>query len=159
MAQINLANLEIRISLLTLVLMNCSHRSTKIDVDSQLQKLRDFINPVQQLWQNPQMGEAISSFGGFCELLGLGKVSDYLVSRRVHEIQDWGLYQLDAEGQAIQKDLDERVKVDKASPFLHIQLISHPGLAIEDYQIFLWVHDGKDREGYSRIRSNTRFMA
>jgi exportin-5 len=113
-AQINLANLEIRISLLTLVLMNCSHRSTKIDVDSQLQKLRDFINPVQQLWQNPQMGEAISSFGGFCELLGLGKVSDYLVSRRVHEIKDWGLYQLDAEGQAIQKDLDDRVKVDKA---------------------------------------------
>lgn len=43
--------------------------------------------------------------------MGLGKVRDYLVSRRVHEIQEWGLYQLDAEGQAIQKELDERVKV------------------------------------------------
>jgi exportin-5 len=57
------------------------------------------------------MDQAIESFGGFCDLLGLSKVRDYLVSRRVHEIQEWGLYQLDAEGQAIQKELDERVKV------------------------------------------------
>lgn len=76
-----------------------------------MQKLQAFISPVQQLWQNAELVEAISSFGSFCELMGLGKVRDYLVSRRVHEIQEWGLYQLDAEGQAIQKELDERVKV------------------------------------------------
>jgi hypothetical protein len=57
------------------------------------------------------MDEAISSFGGFCELLGLSQVRDYLVSRRVHEIDDWGLFQLDAQGQAMQKDLEERLKV------------------------------------------------
>jgi exportin-5 len=55
--------------------------------------------------------EAISSFEGFCELLGLSKVRNYLVSRQVHQIQDWGLYKLDDEGQAIQKELDDRVKV------------------------------------------------
>lgn len=75
--------------------------------------MRGFIHPVQQLWENPRLEEAISSFGDFCELLGLNKVRDYLVSRRVHEIQEWGMFRLDEEGQAIQKDLDERVKVNK----------------------------------------------
>lgn len=91
--------------------MTHSHRATKIDPEVQLQKLHGFINPVQQLWQNPTMDEAISSFGGFCELLGLSQVRDYLVSRHVHEIDDWGLFQLDAQGQAMQKDLEERLKV------------------------------------------------
>jgi exportin-5 len=91
--------------------MFSSHRATKIDPEGRLQKLRAFITPVEQLWQNSEMDAAISSFGGFCELLGLSKVRDYLVSRRVHEIQDWGLYQLDSEGQGIQKELDDRVKV------------------------------------------------
>lgn len=91
--------------------MFSSHRATKIDPEARIQKLRGFITPVQQLWQNSEMEAAIASFGGFCELLGLDKVRNYLVSRHVHQIQDWGLYQLDAEGQAIQKELDERIKV------------------------------------------------
>jgi hypothetical protein len=66
------------------------------------------------------MDEAISSFGGFCELLGLSQVRDYLVSRRVHEIDDWGLFQLDAQGQAMQKDLEERLKVG-APVMLNVQ--------------------------------------
>ncbi|PMD42621.1 ARM repeat-containing protein [Hyaloscypha variabilis F] len=86
------------------------HRTTKIDPDIRLQKLHGFINPVQQLWQNSEMDEAISSFTGFCELLGLSQVRDYLVTRHVHDIDDWGLYQLDAQGQAMQKDLEERLK-------------------------------------------------
>lgn len=87
------------------------HRASKIEPVPRLEKLRGFITPVQQLWQDPALSEAVSSFGGFCELLGLTKVRDYLAARRVHEIRDWGSYQLDLEGQAIQKELDERVKV------------------------------------------------
>jgi exportin-5 len=64
------------------------------------------------------MSEAISSFGGFCELLGLSQVRNYLVSRHVHEIDDWGLYQLDPEGQAMQKDLEEQLKVGTISLLL-----------------------------------------
>ncbi|PQE14421.1 nuclear import and export protein [Rutstroemia sp. NJR-2017a BBW] len=86
------------------------HRASKIDPDIRLQKLKAFLEPVQRSWQNPEMDEAISSFGGFCSLLGLDRVRDFLVSRRVHEIQDWGQYQLDAEAQSIQKDLEDRLK-------------------------------------------------
>jgi hypothetical protein len=100
-----------------------SHRCTKIDDDVRLQKLLGFINPVKQLWQSPQLNEAVSSFSGFCELLGLTKIKDYLTSRRVYEIPDWGHYPLDEEGQSIQKTLDDRVKV--GVPFcLHFQLIT-----------------------------------
>lgn len=94
------------------MLMLCSHRTTKIDDEIRLQKLSGFVNPVQNLWQNPGMIQALSSYSGFCELLGLSRVKDYLISRPVHEVADWGLYQLDAEGQKIQQELDDRVKVD-----------------------------------------------
>ncbi|RDW68001.1 hypothetical protein BP6252_09397 [Coleophoma cylindrospora] len=86
------------------------HRATSIDPEVRLAKLRNFVAPVEGLWQNPEMNQAILSFDGFCELLGLNKVMNYLVSRRADSIEDWGLYQLDAEGQEIQKELDERVK-------------------------------------------------
>ena len=88
-----------------------SHRTTKLNKELQLQRLRGFITPVQQSWDNLQLTHAASSFEGFCDLLGLSQVSPYLVSRKVHEIQEWGLYQLDSEGQAIQKELEEHVKV------------------------------------------------
>ncbi|KAG9242792.1 armadillo-type protein [Calycina marina] len=86
------------------------HRTTKIEPDARLQKLREFIVPVTQIWQNRELDGALSSFGGFFELLGLSKVRDYLVSRNVNSIADWGSYALDDEGQAMQKELDERVK-------------------------------------------------
>jgi hypothetical protein len=107
------------------------------------------------------MDQAIESFGGFCDLLGLSKVRDYLVSRRVHEIQEWGLYQLDAEGQAIQKELDERVKV-------HWTLISLDcsssanillGFTSTDYKVFPRLLNGQDREGNFSIQSLLRAVA
>jgi hypothetical protein len=94
------------------MLMLCSHRTTKLDDEIRLQKLRGFVNPVQHLWQNPGLIQALSSYSGFCELLGLNRVKSYLISRPVHGVADWGLYQLDAKGQKIQQELDDRVKVD-----------------------------------------------
>ena len=86
------------------------HRATKIDDGTRLQKLNGFIHPVQNLWRDREMNQTITSFDGFCELLGLNRVKNYLVSRRVGDIQDWGSYQLDADGQSIQKDLENRLK-------------------------------------------------
>ncbi|PBP25975.1 ARM repeat-containing protein [Diplocarpon rosae] len=85
-------------------------RASKIEPDVRFQKLIAFVNPVKQSWQDPELDQALTSFGGFSDLLGLGKVKDYLVARRVHEIEDWGLYQLDPKGQSIQKELEERLK-------------------------------------------------
>jgi exportin-5 len=88
-----------------------SHRATSIPPTARMQRLEAFIAPVKQLWQNPGLDEALSSFNSFCELLGIGKVRNYLVSHRVHEVSDWSTMPLDGEGQAMQAELNERVKV------------------------------------------------
>ncbi|KAF7929900.1 uncharacterized protein EAE97_009497 [Botrytis byssoidea] len=86
------------------------HRNSKIDPEIRLQKLQGFLTPVQASWQNSEMNHAVEGFSGFCDLLGLNRVRDFLVTRRVHEIQDWSTYQLDSEAQSIQKDMEERLK-------------------------------------------------
>lgn len=86
------------------------HRAEGIDRDGRIARLRAFIDPVTQLWQNPALSSALQSFSGFMENLGMGKVNDYLVSRQVHNIEDWGSFVLDAEGLAIQTELQERIK-------------------------------------------------
>lgn len=88
-----------------------SLKASQIKSSVRIEKLLGFVNPVKQLWQNPEMDHALASFGGFSDLLGLSRVRDYLVSRRAHEIEEWGLYQLDEEGQSIQKELEDRLKV------------------------------------------------
>jgi len=67
--------------------------------------------PLKQGWSDPNLTEALRSFQGFCQLLGLDKVQEYLISRRVHEIPDFSSHPLDAEGQALQNELTEKFKV------------------------------------------------
>ncbi|KAI9743344.1 MAG: hypothetical protein M1818_003190 [Claussenomyces sp. TS43310] len=91
-------------------LFSIVHRATAIDPGLRMQRLEAFIAPVKQLWQNAGLDEAISTFEGFFALLGLEKARDYMISRRVNEVQDWSTLHLDSEGQAIQAELNDRVK-------------------------------------------------
>jgi len=92
-----------------------SHRATNVNAQIRLQKLQVFVQPIQQLWQTPELENALSSFDNFCDLMSLSSTREYLVSRHVHGIQEWSLYQLDAEGQAVQKQLEERLKVNSCT--------------------------------------------
>ena len=62
-------------------------------------------------WNNDGLKQALSSYGGFCELLGLDRAQKYIAQHRIHEIGDWGSVDLDAEGRALQDDLEERQTV------------------------------------------------
>lgn len=88
-----------------------SHRATRIDPALRLSKLTAFINPVKDQWKNESLKAALGSYNGFCELLGLDKVQKYLVERRVHGNADWGSTDLDAEGLALQAELEQRQSV------------------------------------------------
>ncbi|KAI9772013.1 MAG: hypothetical protein M1840_001301 [Geoglossum simile] len=88
-----------------------THRATTIDPQLRESRLRSFVTPISLSWQDAELTRAVSSFQGFCDLLGLGKVQEYLVSRQVHKIEDWSQYQLDAEGRAIQTELNERFQL------------------------------------------------
>ncbi len=48
--------------------------------------------------------------------MALDKAQAYLMRRRVHEISDWGSVELDAEGLALQAELEERQNVGRPSP-------------------------------------------
>lgn len=86
------------------------HRAQKLSPETRMQRLDRFIAPIRQMWRNQALDESLATFNGFCEMIGLGKVREYLISRRVHEVQDWAGLPLDAEGQAIQAQLNENVK-------------------------------------------------
>ena len=135
-----------------------SHRSTKIDADVRWQKLRAFIEPVQAAWQDTKLTSAMSSFSGFCELLALDKVSDYLISRQVHRIQDWGSHTLDAEGQAIQRELDERLKV-LLTALSYPTYLHRLGTTTSSYQNLLQFYYREDRKRGSSTSVELCFVA
>lgn len=87
------------------------HRASGIDVQTKVQKLADFIEPVKTQWQGEGIRTSLKSYADFCRYLGLDKAQRYLASIRAHEISDWGARELDAEGLALQSELDERLKV------------------------------------------------
>ncbi|KAF4345767.1 MSN5 (multicopy supressor) [Fusarium beomiforme] len=87
------------------------HRATGVDAQAKIQKLREFIDPVKAQWQSEAVRDSLKSYTSFCELLGLDKAQNYMASRRAHEITDWGSQELDAEGLALQSELEERLKL------------------------------------------------
>ncbi|RKF53840.1 Protein MSN5 [Erysiphe neolycopersici] len=87
------------------------HRNTKLKPEVCFKKLQGFLNPIQSLWQDTSLDHALSSFDLFCQVLGIDRVKMYLISRRAHQIEDWASQQLDEEGHAIKKELEERSKI------------------------------------------------
>ncbi|KAL4723418.1 karyopherin [Fusarium chlamydosporum] len=87
------------------------HRATGVDAQAKIQKLREFIDPVKAQWQDENVRNSLKSYGSFCELLGLDKAQAYMANHRAHEINDWGSRELDAEGLALQSELEERLKL------------------------------------------------
>ncbi|KAI1117781.1 armadillo-type protein [Nemania sp. NC0429] len=84
------------------------HRSRRLDQAAKVQKLQSFLDPMRAQWQDPRLKQSLSSYAGFCELLGLDKAQDYVSRKRMHEIQDWGSVELDDEGKALQAELEAR---------------------------------------------------
>lgn len=68
-------------------------------------------------WKNENLKQALTSYGGFCELIGLDKAQNYLARCRVQE-PDWGSVELDSEGLALQRELEERQTVCTRSAVL-----------------------------------------
>lgn len=84
------------------------HRAGGIDLRTRIQKLQVFLAPVQAQWQTPELERALSSYSGFCEMVGLDKAQEYVIRKRIDQAADWGSVELDAEGLALQADLEAR---------------------------------------------------
>ncbi|KAG6041835.1 hypothetical protein E4U41_001306 [Claviceps citrina] len=86
------------------------HRAIGVDVQTKVQRLAEFIEPVKAQWQGEETRASLKSYSGFCHCLGLDKAQRYLASMRAHEISDWGARELDAAGLALQSELEQRLK-------------------------------------------------
>jgi hypothetical protein len=78
-------------------------------------RLEVFVQPVIERWQSPQLAESLSTFGGFCDMLGLSNLQSYLVSRRVNTIEDWAQFPLDEEGKTLNAAIEAAQNVSSAS--------------------------------------------
>ncbi|KAM3451289.1 hypothetical protein MY3296_005433 [Beauveria thailandica] len=87
------------------------HRANNIELQMKVQKLREFIEPVKAQWQTESMKFAVASYSGFCEQLALDKAQSYLARKQANQVPDWGSHELDAEGLALQNEMEERIKV------------------------------------------------
>jgi exportin-5 len=86
-------------------------KSKGLDGDTKLSKLKDMMSASTATWADPQFANSVLDFESFLKILGLGPLPEYLYSRNFHKIQDWAGQSLDADGQAIQASVTDRVEV------------------------------------------------
>lgn len=77
------------------------------------------MEPVRNAWQNPEFRNMSSSFGGFCELLGLEKVGPFMQSQQAASIEDWSSVPLDDTGKGIQEQMTKRFQVRVLKLFIN----------------------------------------
>jgi exportin-5 len=85
------------------------HRASAVDSQARLTRLQQIIQPVIETWQDPQLTEALSTFSGFCSVVGLEGLPEYLSKQRFASVQDWPSQPLDQEGKARQTDVQMKV--------------------------------------------------
>ncbi|THX04111.1 hypothetical protein D6D17_05791 [Aureobasidium pullulans] len=85
------------------------HRASAVDSQARLARLEQIIQPVVETWQDPQLTEALSTFSGFYNVVGLGGLPEYLTAQRYASVQDWSNQPLDQEGKVRQTDVQMKV--------------------------------------------------
>lgn len=137
------------------------HRATNIDQTIRLQRLQSFVEPVLSQWRDQALRNALGSYSGFCELIGLDKAQRYLANRGVHRISDWGSVELDAEGIALQTELEERQQVSSPTSIYKVKhfLTSPIAFATASHKDVPEFFGRQDREIYTFVPSFVRSMA
>ena len=87
------------------VLFIIVHRALSVESQLRQARLDHFVRPLIDQWQNPVLGQSLSSLADFIQLIGLSNLQPYLASRAVHKITDWSSHALDHEGKALQNQM------------------------------------------------------
>ncbi len=69
------------------------------------------MQPMMAQWQNDNLSRSLSSFDGFCDLVGLEGIQQYVAVRGLHQIQDWSAHPLDEEGKLLQLHMQKSLEV------------------------------------------------
>ncbi|KAK2745216.1 hypothetical protein FQN55_006341 [Onygenales sp. PD_40] len=93
---------------LSSVLLIIMQRALQVDSGLRQSRLHSFIEPIRVSWGNEEFKQVSSSFGGFCQMLGLDRVWPYLQAKQAQKIEDWSVISLDDEGKNIQSDMSAK---------------------------------------------------
>jgi exportin-5 len=85
--------------------------SQTLDSAAKLAKLGDMASASTAAWQTPEFDAAVKDFGSVYELLGLSQLPEYVYTHNFHKLNNWSEHMLDAEGRALQANVND--KVDK----------------------------------------------
>lgn len=114
-------------------------------------RLRGFIEPIRQSWQNEEFKQMSSSFGGFCNLLGLQKVGPYMQAKQAWKLEDWSAVPLDEEGKRIQEEMTAKFQVSRTSleskSYNNLFQIAFALAGDQDYACSVHREAQKDRTG------------
>lgn len=86
-------------------------RAIKIDPALQKSRLESFLEPVKIAWQDEQFRQGSSSFQGFCEMLGLETVGQYMQTKQAQKMPDWTEIELDHQGKLVQEEMTRKFQV------------------------------------------------
>lgn len=84
------------------------HRSTTVEQQLRASRFESFLGPIKQSWDNSELRNTLSTFKGFTLLLGIERVQQYLINRKVHTLEDWSSVTLDDEGRALQSEMNAK---------------------------------------------------
>ena len=108
----------------TSVLFVIMQRASSIDPGPREAKLRQYLEPLIELWQHERLRHSLSSFEKFSSLLGLDNIQQYLASREVYQIKDWASHSLDDEGKMLQSSIQVAVDALPLRAMKHIMSAS-----------------------------------
>ena len=80
--------------------------------------LEDFVRPFIVQWQEERLSTSLRTFAGFCDLLGLSNLQNYLISRKANLIENWAAVPLDEEGKALQSSIEAAQNVSDDDPYV-----------------------------------------
>ncbi|KAE9981484.1 hypothetical protein BLS_007313 [Venturia inaequalis] len=85
-------------------------KARDLDEATRLTRLRAMLQESTDVWTNQEFTESAQGFESFLTILGLGPLPQYLFSHNFHKLQEWGENFLDAEGIAIQANVNDRME-------------------------------------------------
>ncbi|GIJ87516.1 hypothetical protein Asppvi_006424 [Aspergillus pseudoviridinutans] len=92
----------------TSILLIIMQRANNVDPYLRETRLKSFLEPIRQAWQEEQFRSTSSSFEGFCDMLGLQNVGPYMQKKQAQKLEDWSAVLLDNEGKQIQETMTRK---------------------------------------------------
>ncbi|KAF4209895.1 hypothetical protein CNMCM8980_004867 [Aspergillus fumigatiaffinis] len=92
----------------TSILLIIMQRANNVDPYLRETRLKSFLEPIRQAWQEEEFRSTSSSFEGFCDMLGLQNVGPYMRKNQAQKLEDWSAVPLDNEGKQIQETMTRK---------------------------------------------------